>query len=508
MKHRLVLIFLLTVFFVFAACTKDPIEEGHVVEGHVIESGDGDDGGDEVVEVLCTLIDFSLERGEREWYTLATDNHIQNLSRRASGAEEILGGTPYLSPSGTPAFTLVANPIHPDRHAIRVSGRSGSQHAIQVNTGELNLRNTYNITVTGSIIALLPTDVMIAGADYPWTSIASVETSDEFTLEARISNEILNGRGIDPSQISHAFMILTSNDASFTIYDIVITNGPYIREEATPTPTATPEATETPTPTPDVTPTPTATPTITPTATPTAPPTPTVTPTRTPTSTPTRTPASTPTTTPTRTPTTTPTAAPPTPTPATPTPPTPTPATPTPPTPTPATPAPPTPTPTAPGPVTIYELANDTVIQGMTVGTSGTAGDMISRSRLQSGGAYTITIVENTLRSGNALQLSGRTADWNSIMIPRSLFNITADHTYTIRVRGITTAGTDVNISANAGTFEQIGSATAGSNGSFDITAQMTGLELAADSFRSGLRIATSFSTADMTIQEIRVTRG
>jgi hypothetical protein len=156
----------------------------------------------------------------------------------------------------------------------------------------------------------------------------------------------------------------------------------------------------------------------------------------------------------------------------------------------------------------LYDMRNDNAIQGLSVGASGNAGDIIgSVTRLGNAGDFTLTVADNPLRGGNALRLTNRAHDWNSITIERSIFDTTASHVYTIRVRGVATAGTKVILDAPANPFTQLGETTAGSGGSFTLEVRVAGSDLAGRHFGRGIRISTN-DTADLTIQEIQISRG
>jgi len=158
--------------------------------------------------------------------------------------------------------------------------------------------------------------------------------------------------------------------------------------------------------------------------------------------------------------------------------------------------------------VVVYDMATDRALQGVASGTSGTSAHIMGPiPRLNNAGDFTITVVDNALRGGNALRLSDRTNDWNSIEISHDVFDLTTGQTHTIRVRGITNVGTTVIIGAPANPFTQLGSTVAGAGGIFDLTVHVAGNQLTERHFRRGLRISTN-DIADITFQEIIVSRG
>jgi hypothetical protein len=128
-------------------------------------------------------------------------------------------------------------------------------------------------------------------------------------------------------------------------------------------------------------------------------------------------------------------------------------------------------------------------------------------TRLNNAGDFTITVVENALRGGNALRLSDRTNDWHSIEISPSAFDLASGQTHTIRIRGITNVGTTIIIGAPVNPFTQLGATTAGASGIFDLTVHVAGNQLTERHFSRGFRISTN-DIADITFQEITVSKG
>ncbi|MCL2577559.1 MAG: hypothetical protein FWE27_05865 [Defluviitaleaceae bacterium] len=504
MRRCLVLILLLSVaLFLLVSCKEPAVEvgPGPIIALPIEEETDGN------VEQLIVIDEKNFEhyRDGQTWYTLSTDNHIQHLRVNASGARDVLGGTSYLSPAGSPNFTTVANPDNPERHALRVSGRSGSSHALNINLGGLDLnRNTYTIRIKGSVAALLPTEVVIASANNHDVWLTSVETMEDFELETRISNSLLNNIGVSPTDLS-AITIMTDNAVNFTVYEIEIINpnGDYdwgapenmVIPTPAPTPDATPDATATPEPTDSPEPTATPIPSPTPTPSPTPAPSPSPGATAAPTAAPTTAPTAAPTTAPTAAPTTAPTAAPtaapttaPTPVPT----PDPTPV----PVETPVPTLPPVPTPEVSiGPVTVYNMSFS-----IPEGTTGTHADILSQvAGIREAGTFTATVV-----AGNAIQLTDRQNRDSTIDILRTHFDVGANNTYTIRIRGNTSASS-VGLSAVGDNSITLGSTSAGGN--FELNATVTSVDLRPAVFGRGIRITTGDSTADLTIQQITITR-
>jgi hypothetical protein len=86
----------------------------------------------------------------------------------------------------------------------------------------------------------------------------------------------------------------------------------------------------------------------------------------------------------------------------------------------------------------------------------------------------------------------------------------TSANTYTITIRGNTTAGTVFQIAGTTTPNQAIASATAGGNGDFTLTTQVNADTLAAigspRQFAAGFRVQTT-NNADFTISELRITR-
>ena len=136
---------------------------------------------------------------------------------------------------------------------------------------------------------------------------------------------------------------------------------------------------------------------------------------------------------------------------------------------------------------------------GLVVGTTGTNAEVISQiAGIRESGAFTATIV-----AGGAIEITNRQTVYGTIDILRTHFNLDAENTYTIRVRGTTGAGS-VSLTAVGDPSVSLGET---SGGTFDLQVTVTSVELRHQMFGRGIRLSTGGSTADMTIQEIRVTR-
>jgi hypothetical protein len=161
-------------------------------------------------------------------------------------------------------------------------------------------------------------------------------------------------------------------------------------------------------------------------------------------------------------------------------------------------------------------MANDASIQNMAQGSSGTSASIFgSIANFANAGTSTVNVVANPL-GGNALQITGRTSNYQSFDIQWGVGTgmSTDTHTYTIVIRGNTNPGSTFRIAGNAAPNDAIASVTAGGNGDFTLTAQISDSILnaiAAGSprhrqFARGFRVQT-LDTADFTIHEIRITR-
>lgn len=151
-------------------------------------------------------------------------------------------------------------------------------------------------------------------------------------------------------------------------------------------------------------------------------------------------------------------------------------------------------------------MASDSNVTGLAMGATGPISDVIRGdfNNLRPSGTATATVVDNPL-GGNAIMLTNRANSDATIDIWRdTIFDITSDNTYTVRVRGVAGAGEVVAIRSTSADI-RIGEVTAGGNGAFDLRIEVTSETLRQRAFGRGLRIFTS-GTSDLTIHEIRVT--
>jgi hypothetical protein len=136
---------------------------------------------------------------------------------------------------------------------------------------------------------------------------------------------------------------------------------------------------------------------------------------------------------------------------------------------------------------------------GLAEGTTGTHAEVLGQiAGIREAGTFTATI-----GAGNAIQLTGRQNSYSTIDILRTHFDVGAENSYTITVRGTTDAPT-VGLAAVGDPQATLGS-TGG--GSFTLTVNVSSSDLRPAVFGRGIRITTGASTADITISEIRINR-
>jgi len=132
-------------------------------------------------------------------------------------------------------------------------------------------------------------------------------------------------------------------------------------------------------------------------------------------------------------------------------------------------------------------------------GQSGTHAEILSQiAGIREAGTFTATIV------AGGIELSNRQNRDSSIDILRTHFDVGASHNYTIRVRGNTTADR-VGLAAVGDNSISLGSTPAG--GAFDLTVVVSSVDLRPAVFGRGIRITTGDSTANITINEISISR-
>jgi hypothetical protein len=137
---------------------------------------------------------------------------------------------------------------------------------------------------------------------------------------------------------------------------------------------------------------------------------------------------------------------------------------------------------------------------GLPDGTTGTHAEVLSQiAGIREAGGFTATVV-----AGGAIQLTDRLNDGSTIDILRTHFNVEAENTYTILIRGTTSAPT-VGLAAVGDTSVTLGSTAAG--GAFTLQVNVSSSDLRPAVFGRGIRITTGGSNADMTINAIQITR-
>ena len=151
-------------------------------------------------------------------YSLAADIEVQGLSLGTTGGAVI--ATPHLTQSGSPNFTIVEHPL--TGNSIEVSNRSDTWHTMDLERAPLNLQlgNSYTITVTGRIPdAPAGTQFIIGGPVDPWSWLANTSPAEDgsFTVTLNVDNAIMS----DP-QVASAFRLQTNNSATYIIDEIIV----------------------------------------------------------------------------------------------------------------------------------------------------------------------------------------------------------------------------------------------------------------------------------------------
>jgi hypothetical protein len=158
-------------------------------------------------------------------YALTADAHIQRMKPSTGGsAVVILGGTPYLREAGNPTITIRKNPLTTGLNSIEVSERKADWEAVDIERNALhwNLENSYTISVSGTTSP--GATAVICGRNHPQSRLAitSADKSGNFSMEAVVSNKILNVCDGGSEQFNLGFRIKTTDTSDFTLHEIKI----------------------------------------------------------------------------------------------------------------------------------------------------------------------------------------------------------------------------------------------------------------------------------------------
>jgi hypothetical protein len=166
--------------------------------------------------------------------------------------------------------------------------------------------------------------------------------------------------------------------------------------------------------------------------------------------------------------------------------------------------------------VLVFSLANDTHIQGLSIGANSDTTDVLGRSPyLTQAGSPFFTVVANPLGRGNAIQVSNRRADYHSIDILAAPLGLNlAANEYRITIRGSVTSppsGTQVILGGSSNPWNWLHNAQPDANGRFTIegiisNATMGATDGGAAQFNRAFRLQTN-NTAVFTIFEIEIRR-
>ena len=133
-------------------------------------------------------------------FDLMEDTYFQGLAVGATGGGSLLNGTPFLTDSGSPVFTIVENPIA--GNSLMLTGRDADWHALDLVSAALGMdaRNTYTLTVSGRVLGdRADAQAQISRTGAPWGAYASVTpvtasndsaTERSFVLELEVDAEI------------------------------------------------------------------------------------------------------------------------------------------------------------------------------------------------------------------------------------------------------------------------------------------------------------------------------
>jgi hypothetical protein len=165
-------------------------------------------------------------------------------------------------------------------------------------------------------------------------------------------------------------------------------------------------------------------------------------------------------------------------------------------------------------PFVVYSMARDWNIQSLAMGTSGDGDAVLAgTAQLVQAGSPTFEIVPNPF-GGNAIRVSGRTADWHTLDVLREGLDMNPSaNRYTMRVTGSVASGTPTAIVGGPDSpWNWLGSAPADADGNFTMYANISasafaGTDGGAEQFSRGFRIQTN-NTVAFTIYEITIVRG
>ena len=107
-------------------------------------------------------------------YTLLSDEYIQGLAHDTTGSGgQILGGTPNLTPPGSPAFIIVPH-LYGESNSIKVSDRQQDFYALDVafETLGLSFGAVYIFRVSGRAVEGIT--MQLGRTDAPWSAYAQV----------------------------------------------------------------------------------------------------------------------------------------------------------------------------------------------------------------------------------------------------------------------------------------------------------------------------------------------
>lgn len=158
----------------------------------------------------------------------------------------------------------------------------------------------------------------------------------------------------------------------------------------------------------------------------------------------------------------------------------------------------------------VYSLATDEHIQGLAVGTTGSA-DIFGaygnlHNVLRSAGDPTYTIVANPL-GGNAIQVTGRANSWDSVDLTFERLGLVAGETYTLRFSGSARSGTEMLIGGADGPWRHFTTSRA-ADGRFEVTYTFTRASAAAGGAVDRIRLGPVDAGPDFTIYEITLVEG
>jgi len=135
----------------------------------------------------------------------------------------------------------------------------------------------------------------------------------------------------------------------------------------------------------------------------------------------------------------------------------------------------------------IYALSSDLAVQNLALGTTGN--QVLATPHLQPSGSPTFTVVENP-NGGNSIEVSGRTANWNTIDLLRGPLDLEIGQLYTITVSGRMEAPFDTFVIAGpTSPFGWLASTTPNEEGEFTLTATINYTRLNDAQFANAFRL-------------------